>query len=129
MTHGNIVSDLSSIRNLLASAKSIEVTANDVVLSYLPLAHVFERVACNCFVGAGARVGFFQGDALKLLDDLAELRPTYFVSVPRLYNRIYDKVLAGVKAKGGLAQTLFNAGFEAKKKGLKNGNLTHWLWE
>ena len=40
----------------------------------------------------GARIGFFQGDVKKLVGDIQELKPTVFVSVPRLLNRIYDKV-------------------------------------
>lgn len=40
----------------------------------------------------GARTGFFQGDVRKLMDDIKELQPTIFPSVPRLLNRFYDKV-------------------------------------
>jgi long-chain acyl-CoA synthetase len=38
------------------------------------------------------QVGFYRGDVLTLLEDIEELQPTLFTSVPRLYNRIYDKV-------------------------------------
>lgn len=40
----------------------------------------------------GASIGFFQGDVKKLIGDVQELKPTLFVSVPRLLNRVYDKV-------------------------------------
>ena len=40
----------------------------------------------------GAHIGFYQGDVKKLVDDIKELKPTIFVSVPRLLNRVYDKV-------------------------------------
>lgn len=40
----------------------------------------------------GGRIGFFQGDVRKLMDDIKELQPTVFPSVPRLLNRVYDKV-------------------------------------
>ena len=43
-------------------------------------------------MGVGARIGFFQGDVRKLMDDIKELKPTIFPSVPRLLNRFYDKV-------------------------------------
>jgi long-chain acyl-CoA synthetase len=49
-------------------------------------------------VEAGA-AGFYSGDPLKLLDDMQVLKPTIFCSVPRLFNRIYDKVMSGVKEK------------------------------
>lgn len=44
-------------------------------------------------------MGFYSGDPLKLIDDMQALKPTVFVSVPRLFNRVYDKILAGVKNK------------------------------
>jgi long-chain acyl-CoA synthetase len=39
-----------------------------------------------------------QGDTLKIIEDLCALRPTIFVSVPRLFNRIYDKIIAGASS-------------------------------
>lgn len=46
---------------------------------------------CMMFM-CGARIGFYGGDIKLLVNDIQELRPTVFVSVPRLLNRIYDKV-------------------------------------
>ncbi|KAI8640333.1 hypothetical protein BD408DRAFT_404194 [Parasitella parasitica] len=69
-----------------------------------------------------------KGDTLNLLDDIAELKPTVFCSVPRLFHRIYDKVLAGVKAKGGVSAKLFNMAFQAKKDNLSK-SVNHWLWD
>jgi len=76
----------------------------------------------------GARIGFYQGDTLKLLQDIGALRPTIFPSVPRLYNKIYDKVMAGAMA-GGLKTKLFKAALAAKLRGLKQGYLEHPLWD
>ncbi len=60
---------------------------------------------------------------------VAELKPTIFVSVPRLFNRIFDKVLAGVKAKGGVSQMLFNMAYGTKKSNLASGRVNHAIWE
>lgn len=65
---------------------------NDVHLSYLPLAHMYERVGQQSIMLEGGQIGFFRGDVKLLLDDMQTLRPTMFFSVPRLLNRIYDKV-------------------------------------
>jgi long-subunit acyl-CoA synthetase (AMP-forming) len=62
------------------------------------------------------------------LDDIVELKPTVFCSVPRLFNRIYDRVLSGVKGKGGVAAALFFMAYEAKKANLKT-TTKHWLWD
>jgi long-chain acyl-CoA synthetase len=102
----------------------------EAYLSYLPLAHIFERVVMVAMITMGAKVGFYQGDVLKLMDDLAALRPTIFVSVPRLFNRVYDKVMAGVKEKGAVAQWLLAWAFDAKLEALRrDGLLTHWLYD
>ena len=65
--------------------------AGDRHISYLPLAHIYERNTLTTAIRAGVAVGFYRGNVLELLDDVAELKPTVFTSVPRLYNRIYDK--------------------------------------
>ncbi len=75
-------------------------------------------------------LGFHQGDALKIVDDLQSLRPTLFVSVPRLYNRIYDKITSGARDKGGLAAFLFQKALSAKLDGLRaSGAVTHGFWD
>ncbi|GFO39453.1 long-chain-fatty-acid--coa ligase 1 [Plakobranchus ocellatus] len=74
------------------------LSKDDIHLSYLPLAHNFERCVTIVLLMSGARIGFFSGDIKLLMDDLAALKPTFFPSVPRLLNRIYDSVMADVKS-------------------------------
>uniref|UniRef100_A0A674AMY4 Arachidonate--CoA ligase n=1 Tax=Salmo trutta TaxID=8032 RepID=A0A674AMY4_SALTR len=69
-----------------------ESSSKDVSISYLPLAHMFERMIQVSMFCHGARVGFYQGDISLLMDDIKTLKPTFFPVVPRLLNRIYDKV-------------------------------------
>jgi long-subunit acyl-CoA synthetase (AMP-forming) len=59
------------------------MTPADVHLSYLPLAHVFERVVQSALWFGGSSIGFYQGNTLKIVEDLKVLRPTIFPSVPR----------------------------------------------
>uniref|UniRef100_A0AAX7URS7 Arachidonate--CoA ligase n=1 Tax=Astatotilapia calliptera TaxID=8154 RepID=A0AAX7URS7_ASTCA len=68
------------------------VLPNDIHLSYLPLAHMFERVVQGVMLIHGARIGYFQGDIRRLSDDMKVLKPTVFPVVPRLLNRMYDKI-------------------------------------
>lgn len=68
------------------------VDHNDIMISYLPLAHSFEQVLFIAAIVYGAKIGYFGGDVLKLTDDCQVLKPTLFPSVPRIYNRIYDKI-------------------------------------
>lgn len=111
LTHENIIAVMSGVLMLSRADKIFKFSSEEVHISYLPLAHVFERVMFQTFLATGASIGFYHGDTLKLLDDVSELKPTVFASVPRLFNRIYDKVLAGVKAKGWLSHFLFSVYF------------------
>ena len=60
------------------------VDKSTVYLSYLPLAHVLERLLHLPLLQEGGRIGFYQGSTLTILDDMKTLRPTVFTSVPRL---------------------------------------------
>ncbi|KAG0293702.1 Long chain acyl-CoA synthetase 7 peroxisomal [Linnemannia gamsii] len=129
LLHKNFISTIGSFHIMAKHGKFFMPTSNDTHVSYLPLAHVFERLCQSVMIAGGTRIGYYQGDTLKLLDDVAILQPTIFASVPRLFNRIYDKVLAGVQAKGGIAAFLFKRAYNTKKANLKKGILEHALWD
>ena len=95
-------------------------TKEDICLSYLPYAHIFEQAffLYSCFVGV--KNGFYQGSPLLLFDDIAELKPTMMISVPRILNRIYSKVLEEISRKSGFVQWIFNKGISAKTYYLQN---------
>ena len=70
----------------------------DALLSYLPLAHIFERMAEETFLNLGARIAYWQGDVKQLVDDISAAKPTVFVGVPRIFDRIYTGVLAKARS-------------------------------
>lgn len=84
------------------------------IISYLPLAHSLEQAIFTLAINIGIQIGFYSGDPSKLLDDLQVLKPHIFPSVPRLYSRIYDKVMAGVREKSNVQQWLFNRALKTK---------------
>ncbi|XP_066499414.1 long-chain-fatty-acid--CoA ligase 1 [Hoplias malabaricus] len=94
ITHGNIAANTSSVIKILEGF--FVIRQEDVSISYLPLAHMFERMIQVSMFCHGARVGFYQGDISLLMDDIKTLKPTFFPVVPRLLNRIYDKILGSV---------------------------------
>lgn len=124
ITHESFISCLCGIRQT-----GVDMYEDDVHLSYLPLPHVFERGILTSCLAKGASVGFYQGDPLKILDDLQALRPTVFPSVPRLLNRIYDKILQGVDESGGIKKWLFTKALTSKVAGLRSGSLKHSVWD
>lgn len=87
LSHNNLTSTLAGLEG-----GSFETHSEDVHLSYLPMAHIFERMMSYSILLTGGSACMFNGDVLKLKEDLASVRPTIFASVPRLYNRFYDLI-------------------------------------
>lgn len=116
---GAMITHRGLIANSLAAQKYFAATEEDAVISYLPLAHMFERMVEVLVLMNGASTAFFRGDTLLLLEDIAAAKPTLFVSVPRLYNKIYDKILAGVNEGSFVKRFLFNTIYNRKLGYLK----------
>jgi len=100
--------------------KETNFVPEDVNISYLPASHVFERELQYCILKAGARVGFWQGDVRKLSGDMMELKPTIFAAVPRIINRIYDKIMSEVKTSA-VKSYLFNWALGTKTAEVETG--------
>ncbi|XP_069123934.1 long-chain-fatty-acid--CoA ligase 5-like isoform X1 [Argopecten irradians] len=117
LTHKGTLATVAAANKQLEPA-GITITPDDVLISYLPLAHSYERLL-ECYLTMyGAKIGFFQGDVRMLMDDIKELRPTLFPSVPRLLNRFYDKVVAGTQASA-VKQFMFKMAMSSKDSELK----------
>jgi long-chain acyl-CoA synthetase len=97
LTHSNVVS------NLIGTSERLAFTPEDVVLSVLPLSHVFERGAMYMYLHHGAKV-YFAEAIDKIGENMREVRPTLVVAVPRLYEKIYARI-KDKAAEGGRAKT------------------------
>lgn len=124
LTHTNLISAVVGVSGIF------DLDIVDRHLSYLPLAHIFERiVACQCYSN-GASIGFYRGDPLLLIEDIQACRPTIFPAAPRVLNKIYDKINAGIAAAGGLKKKLFDAACATKIRNLKEtGELKHGFYD
>lgn len=111
LTHRNFVANIGGLSFV---EDKDNYNDKDIYISYLPLAHVFERLILLTSLAIKMQVGFYQGDVLKLTQDLAVLRPTVMVSVPRLYNRFYDLMQAKIKELTGFKKTLTEWGIQKK---------------
>lgn len=98
-------------------------------LSYLPFAHLSERVLMNHILGEGGEIGFFLGDFSRFFDDVARLRPTLFSSVSGVLSSVYEEVKTGSQESGPLAHAFFNMAIKGKKKNLRQGKLDHFLYD
>ena len=104
---------------------------DDTYISYLPSAHSFEAALFATTICYGQRCGYFGGDILKLVpEDLPMLKPTFFPSVPRLYNKIFGKIQAQFAAATGCKAWLINKAVTTKQAALRaNGTFTHGCYD
>jgi long-chain acyl-CoA synthetase len=123
LTHANLIADAAGTCVLLD-----EWEPGDRHISYLPLAHIYERNNMTTVVHVGGSVGFYSGNVQELLDDVLALKPHIFVSVPRLWNRIYDRVMATMREANPIKRRMFETAFAYKRAALEAGDLTGGRW-
>ncbi len=102
ITHGNYRAMLDMIN------QTSVVEQEDVSYLYLPLAHSFALLVQFGSFDLGATLAYWERDPLKILPNLAELKPTYFPSVPRIFEKIYTLATSAVDKEGGLKKAIFN---------------------
>ncbi len=107
LSHANMVS------NLIDSSNHLDFGAKDSALSVLPLSHSFERQAMNMYLHHGMSVYF--GELETLGEYLREVKPTVFVGVPRIYEKILARVQDRAMAKGKLSAALVHWAIEVGK--------------
>ena len=101
--------------NVLYSVRDqISMEKDDVHLSYLPLPHLFERAVYTSLTFYGASIYFFSGDIMKLKDDLATVKPTFFATVPRLHLRFHDLIKEKLKSEKGVKKWLIDWAYATK---------------
>jgi len=101
LTHDNITFTCQSV------AGSTTFIDGEEMFVFLPLAHVFARTCCYGAVISGNRTTFARSID-TLLDDFKLAAPHWFVSVPRVFEKIHTKIISGAEAKGGIALKIFN---------------------
>ena len=108
MTHMNVLSIIASVKEVYSPGSS------DTHISYLPLAHIYERIFSVIMIIGGAQIGYYSGDVLKITEDLAILKPTILLSVPRLLSRFYDKIKAFIASQSPLKARFINKAIKIK---------------
>lgn len=117
LSHNNIVS------NILASQHLCPVGKEHWALSFLPLCHSYERMLTYMYMFNGVSI-YYAESMEKIADNLRELKPHVFSTVPRLLEKVFDKIVEKGKELGGIKKALFfwalNLGLKYELKG-KNG--------
>ncbi|MEL6535240.1 MAG: long-chain fatty acid--CoA ligase [Bacteroidota bacterium] len=101
LSHDNLVS------NVLALGKRLPLThGKDTALSFLPLCHVFERMVIYLYQYSGISVTYAESQE-KLIDNVNQAKPQIMTSVPRLYEKVYERILQRGQALSGVKRRLF----------------------
>jgi long-chain acyl-CoA synthetase len=117
LTHSNFVS------NVLAITAGLPISSTDVALSVLPLSHIFERTGFYIFCYSGVSV-YYTASFDQVADNLREVRPTVMTAVPRLFEKVYHRIVKKGFSQKGWKRRVFERSLnvgqryaEAKDKG------------
>lgn len=127
LTHGNAVAAITGSRS------SGTITHRDIGISYLPLAHIYGRMVDQVMLAEGGSIGYFHGDITGLVDDLKILKPTAFMSVPRLFNRfnsaLREATIQAPGFKGALSRHVINTKKASMKLPIGQATNSHFLFD
>ena len=100
LTHNNFMS------NVLSIAKGLPITPTDVALSVLPLSHIFERAGSYVFFYCGVSV-YYAASFEQVGENLREVAPTVMTAVPRLFEKVYHRIIKKGMAEKGMKKSIF----------------------
>ncbi len=104
LTHANFISNLQACKSL------IDVSETDVLLSFLPLSHVFERLGGHYVpLFSGAKIAYAES-TFTVAQNMKDVAPTVMLSVPRLYETMHERILRAVEEGSPLRQKIFHWG-------------------
>ncbi len=112
LSHANFVSNIKALDSI------VEFVHTDRILSFLPLSHVLERMTTFSFLFKGASIAYAES-VETVAENLLEIRPTIMISVPRLFDKIYGKVMDNVLGESPFKRRIF---FWALKVGKMYGS-------
>ena len=128
LSHRNIISNADSALDI------VQMYPDDTLLSFLPLSHTFERtVGYYIPMMVGATIAYARSIP-ELGEDLITIKPSIMISVPRIYERVYNKIQAGLAEKPPIATKLFNLAVETgwkrflHRQGRGNWHPSFLLW-
>jgi long-chain acyl-CoA synthetase len=123
--HSAVLAELAVL-----SYSDARINETDVHLSFLPLAHVFERVVFTGMILHACTVGFSTGNPAKLMEDAQVLKPTLFIGGQRIFQRVHEVINQGINKSSGFKKSLVQKPLSSKLDTLeKDGTFTHAIWD
>merc|ERR1719336_1055941 len=102
-------------------AEQVDFLSTDRHMSYLPLAHIFECLVETTLLNNGASIAYYQGNIKKLTEDWLAIRPTIIAGVPRVFAKVYSKVMAKVEKQNCIKKFLFNQALKSSSEKSRTG--------
>ena len=100
LTHGNIASNVASVHNVMP------IGVNMIAMSILPLSHIFERMADYFYFSKGVTIAYAE-NVNKVGDNLQEIKPDAFAAVPRLFEKMRERIMNQVATESAVKQKVF----------------------
>ena len=121
--------NLISVLDTVIRDSHVPIDEYGTHISFLPLAHIFERMVISGFMGAAAKIGFISGSVrTTLIEDMSLLGPTLLFTVPRVLQTMRTKIFDGFNALGGWKKKLAYKAYHTKLENYKKyGIITHNL--
>ncbi|HIA35242.1 MAG TPA: long-chain fatty acid--CoA ligase [Flavobacteriales bacterium] len=119
LSHFNIAS------NIVALSKILPFINGNKALSFLPLSHVFERTISYAYMANGVSI-YYAENLETIVENLKEVGPDYFTTVPRLLEKVYEKIIEKGNSLEGLKRNLFFWAIDLGKKFELNQNMGIW---
>ena len=110
LTHKNILSNVTSALN------TFPIGSDDVFLSFLPLCHIFERMAGYYTAFSSGGTIYYAESIESVAQNMIEAKPTIITTVPRLFERIYSKIMKNVESQPASKQKIFYWAVEIGKE-------------
>ena len=129
LTHRNLMSFLHSA--LQTDASEIYNIDKDAQkhLSYLPLAHCYERVVNLCSLIRGTPVGFWSGEITALAGDMQILKPLMFFGVPRVFQKFQDMIMNKMNEQNFIVRAMFNYAYKQKLDAINRRKEPSAFWD
>ncbi|KAL7066300.1 putative long-chain fatty acid CoA ligase [Cryptosporidium serpentis] len=129
LTHRCFLACIYGVYEMLFK-NEMKVTNDDVHLSYLPMAHIFERLIISIAYSCNIRIGIYSGHVKRLVSDAQILRPTILICVPQVLTRIVQAVSDHIEQSNPIVKRIFIKVLNQKEQNIKtNGNPYHWFWD
>lgn len=112
---GVMLSHTNLISNAIDASEKYGFSGHDISLSVLPLSHVFERTGMYVYILSGMSV-YFAESIDKVPDNLLEVRPTIFIGVPRIFEKVYEKARLSAARSSPIRERIFDWAIEVAKE-------------